>query len=377
MPHAWKVGAMSTDAAGRRGEARRAVGAQHALGELLVRVVELVVFVAALFHQLLERALAAMLAVELGVGVGHHVGAGLVAPGGLEARAVLVDEVEAGVQVVLDEVVDVGPALVEQLGVQAVAQPHDDLFVGLALAEGRDGLHGAQRLPPHAHGVALDAHLQRQQDVGEGRGRRGHVRVGHHDELEVHDVAVDARRVQAVAGVGVGPLHPQHLHGIGLLGFHGVAHGVAVGHADEGLGLGLLALQLLQRLVRALLGGGFGIGVHAGGRVPRIDLERVAHQKVGARTVDVAADGHEVAHGQARMHGVHLRVEGKAPLDGAALCIRVHAGGARRWSPRPRRSPSKPMRACSPSGRCCRWERPGSPSARRSRRTTDPRTRGR
>ena len=61
--------------------------------------------------------------------------------------------------------------------------------------------------------------------------------------------------------------------------------------------------------------------------VTRIDLERIAHKDVAAGAVDIAADGHEVAHGKVQSHGAHLLVERKAPLDSRIVARSVQAGG--------------------------------------------------
>ena len=61
-------------------------------------------------------------------------------------------------------------------------------------------------------------------------------------------------------------------------------------------------------------------------RIARVDLEGVAHEDVAARAVDVAADGHEVAHRQVQRHGAYLLVEREPPLDGGVVAARVQAG---------------------------------------------------
>ncbi len=195
------------------------------------------------------------------------------------------------------------------------------LLVRLGLVPLADRLHGAQRRPPHAHGVALGGGLQGQEDVGESHGRGREVRVGHHAELHVLQHLVDARRGVARAGDGVGALRPEHLHGIGLARLEGLVHRVAVGHADE------VHVAGMHHVHRELLGERLRRAVQLGRGVAGIDVEAVAHQQVRARLVDVAAHAHDVAHRLAQLDGVVLRVEGQAPLDGAALGLGVEACG--------------------------------------------------
>ena len=173
--------------------------------------------------------------------------------------------------------------------------------------------------PPHAHGVALGRGLERQEDVGEGHRRRRHVRVGHHAELHVLQHLVHARGGRGGAHVAVGALRPVHLHGIGLAGLERAVHRVAVGHADE------LHAAGMHQVNGQLLGERVGVAVQLRRGVARVDLEAVAHQQVRARLVDVAAHAHEVAHRLAQLDGVHLRVEGETPVDGAALGVGVEA----------------------------------------------------
>ena len=83
----------------------------------------------------------------------------------------------------------------------------------------------------------------------------------------------------------------------------------------------------MHHVHRELLGERLRRAVQLGRGVAGIDVEAVAHQQVRARLVDVAAHAHEVAHRLAQLDGVHLRVEGEAPVDGAALGVRVQARG--------------------------------------------------
>ena len=83
----------------------------------------------------------------------------------------------------------------------------------------------------------------------------------------------------------------------------------------------------MHHVHRELLGERLRRAVQLGRGVAGIDVEAVAHQQVRARLVDVAAHAHDVAHRLAQLDGVVLRVEGQAPLDGAALGLGVEACG--------------------------------------------------
>ena len=288
----------------RRAVPHRTVLAEHAFGRLTVRGIERVIGVAQhtrIADKLLPRGLEQRLARILRPALARRLGRGRERSG-------------AVVQVPVHEIDVVLPAA-EDLRIQATAQFDDDLLVRFRLVVGGDLHHGARRRPPGTGRVALCAHGHRQHEVGKRHRGRGHIRIGIHDERDLLHGMHDARRILTRAGQRVGRLDPHHLYGIRETVLDGLQQTIRTG-----VGYEIAALNGQGEVVVELLGTPLGRREILTRGISCVAFERVVHEDVAARDIDVSAHGHEVAAGQAQCHGGKLLVEGQTPLDSPWFC---------------------------------------------------------
>ena len=238
------------------------------------------------------------------------------------------DNRKVGEQVVVNEIFCVIPAL-KELRVQTLAKPEGNLLVGLSLIEARDFFHRAKRRPPGPRRVALDGHGDRKDKVGKGDHRRSNEGVSVYDKRDFAHVLVGTRHLALMAGKSVAALGPEHLDRVilardGYLArLEDARHGIAVRRSDEVHAL-IADHPLAELTVESAL-----VSVKVYRRISRVDVECVMPKNMSTRLLDVAADGHKVAHSLDPMHRRRgARVEHEAPLDSTLVGVRVHASRA-------------------------------------------------
>ena len=228
-------------------------------------------------------------------------------------------------------------------GFRRLPRSTNNLLVRLRLVEIDHLNHGAARRPPRTRRIALGAHGNRQDDVGQSHRRRRKVGIGIHDKRYVLHGFHDTRSILARTRQRVGRLYPHHLDGIREPVLDGLEQPVRARMGHE-----VAAFDGQGEVVVELLGAPFGRREVLARRVTGVDLERVVHEDVAARNVHVAAQGHEVAACKAQGHCRNLLVEREAPLDGTRLGPRVQTrritdvvGDSNRKSPPPIRASSR------------------------------------
>ena len=196
------------------------------------------------------------------------------------------------------------------------------VFLGLVVAT-RLG-ERTNRVEPYADAITLVGHGTGQKQIGTGTRKRSHEHVDIADEIDLVHRAVDTRGILAHICDGIGRLNPEHAHRTRVALFvlaclDGIENCIRLRACRE--------TRLLERILgiaEALLDHALFKILNAG-VVAKLETTGLINKDVTAGIVNVAGNARKVGDGKSRLRSDLGHVNGKTPLDGGGVRLRIKA----------------------------------------------------